>query len=74
MTSEIPTKTPNKNLPNKINSVYKICLITLAPIHKKFAISTLYHGPIFETITPPINDPMAMPRAPIIVTIVIIFI
>jgi len=70
----MPTNTPNNNLPNKINSVYKIYLIQLAPIHKKFAINTLYHGPILETITPPINEPMAIPREPIIVTIVIIFI
>lgn len=37
-------------------------------------MSTLYQGPIFETKTPPINDPIAMPREPIVVTIVIILI
>jgi hypothetical protein len=55
---------PNKSLPTKIVSVIRIYLRQLAPTHKIFAESNVYHTPNLGTTNPPINEPMAIPRVP----------
>lgn len=55
---------PNKSLPMKIVSVKRTYFRQLAPMHKIFAESMVFHTPNLVTTIPPINDPIAIPSVP----------